>query len=367
MVAPRFPIDLADPALRAALIRSLRQRVPPADIEDVVQATLVEAWAAPEDRRPVDAEGARRWLWGIARHKVADLHRRGRRERVALLGDAAEEPSADPSRATPDTMAGASNDSGERSEGARDANDLLRWAADQLPAGDDVPQTFEWLLREGDGDKLEQIAEEEALPAPRVRQRVSRLRKHFRSRWALEVAAVAVLLGLVFLAYRYLRGVRQAPEDERIVRETPTAPPSAPTPFELAEQLREATFPLCAAGDRERCLDGLDRAKKLDPAGEATPRVRSARDQVAPISPTPPSASASASPAPTVLPTAAPPRPTTPFPTGTTFPTATSAPPPPPAPARTSTRPRSTEDSFGSTAAPPIPKRPPVRSDSSMK
>jgi RNA polymerase sigma factor (sigma-70 family) len=345
MVAPRFPLDLADPALRAALIKSLRPRVPAADVEDVVQATLAEAWAAPEARRPADAESARRWLWGIARHKVADLHRRGRRERLAVDGE--EELSS------PDTepTGGVANDLGQSAEQARDATDLLRWAEEQLPAGEDVPQTFEWLLREGEGDKLEQIAEEAALPAPRVRQRVSRLRKHLRSRWALEVAAVAVLLGLVFLAYRYLRSVRNAPENERIVRETPTAPPTAPTPFELAERLREETFPLCAAGDRARCLEGLDRAKQLDPAGDTAPRVQAAREQVAPT----PAPSASASALPPTLPTVTPPRRTTPVPTDTALPIPTAQPPRP-------TR-------LDATSAPPGPSKGTSRSldSSSMK
>lgn len=318
MAEDRFPIDLADPALRNALIKSLRQRVPAADVEDVVQATLAEAWAAPHDRRPTDADGARRWLWGIARHKVADFHRRGRRERLATDTDLPHEDSVANDHASIDSA-----------EELRDANDLLRWAEEQLPDGEDVPQTFEWLLREGDGDKLEQIADEASLPAPRVRQRVSRLRRHLRSRWALEVAAVAVLIGLALLAYRHLRGLRDAPEEEKIVREIPAPVPSSEPPHEVAERLREATFPLCAAGDRARCLDGLDRARELDPAGDSAPRVQAAREQVAPppLAPTAPSASAvpsttprrtpsplstdsfQLSPAPT--PTIPPPRPTT--------------------------------------------------------
>ena len=170
-----LPIDLGNPALRAARLKSLRQRVPAADVEDVVQATLIEALASKH--RPDDPESARRWLWGIARHTVTDLHRRGHRE----IADDDVDAAAD--------------------DAPHDATDLMRWAEEQLPEGEDIPQTFEWLLREGDGDKLEHIADEAELPAPRVRQRVSRLRKHFRSRWALEVAAVAALVGIVLLVW----------------------------------------------------------------------------------------------------------------------------------------------------------------------
>lgn len=258
-----FPIDLGDPALRAALLKSLRQRVPAADVEDIVQATLIEALASKH--RPDDAESARRWLWGIARHKVADLHRRGRRE---IADESADEGAAD--------------------EAPHDATDLMRWAAEQLPEGEDVPQTFEWLLREGDGDKLEHIADEAEIPAPRVRQRVSRLRKHLRSRWALEVAAVAALVGVALLLWWRFGRHPQTPDEDRIVREIPSAVPPDPTPFEQARELRRAAIPLCESADREGCLRGLDEAKRLDPAGDTAPEVQAARRLVEP--PPPPTA-----------------------------------------------------------------------------
>lgn len=261
-----FPIDLGDPALRAALLKSLRQRVPAADVEDIVQATLIEALASKH--RPGDAESARRWLWGIARHKVADLHRRGRRE---VTDEGTDEGAA------PD-------------EAPHDASDLMRWAEEQLPDGEDVPQTFEWLLREGDGDKLEHIADEADIPAPRVRQRVSRLRKHLRSRWALEVAAVAALVGVALLLWWRFGRHPQTPDEDRIVREIPSAAPPVPSPFEQARELRRAALPRCEANDREACLRGLDEAKRLDPAGDAAPEVQAARQRVEPPPP-PPSAS----------------------------------------------------------------------------
>src|SRR6185437_12775723 len=80
----------ADPALRRALADFVRRRVPPSDVDDVVQTVLCDALTAPG--RPRDAEGLRRWLLGIARHKVVDLHRRARREPPTELPEIAEAP-----------------------------------------------------------------------------------------------------------------------------------------------------------------------------------------------------------------------------------------------------------------------------------
>ncbi len=157
---------LTDPRFRRALTQMVRRRVPESEAEDIVQSSLAEALAS--ERAPAEMDSLRRFVWGIARHKVADFYRRARRERL----DVPE-------------MEG---------EGApHSEHDLLRWAARELPDGKDAEQTLQWMLREGEGEKLEAIAEAENVPAPRVRQRVSRLRKHLRERWAIEIAALAAI------------------------------------------------------------------------------------------------------------------------------------------------------------------------------
>jgi len=157
---------LTDPRFRRALTQMVRRRVPESDAEDIVQSSLAEALAS--ERAPTDMDSLRRFVWGIARHKVADFYRRARRERLDV--PEMEGPGA------PHTE-----------------QDLLRWAARELPDGTDAEQTLDWMLREGEGEKLEAIAEAENVPAPRVRQRVSRLRRHLRERWAIEVAALAAI------------------------------------------------------------------------------------------------------------------------------------------------------------------------------
>jgi len=246
-MVPGAPNDLlADPRLRSDLLRFVRGRVSESEAEDVVQTVLTDAFAARE--KPDDPEELRRWVFGIAKNKVADVHRRGGREvvRDAPVGDEASAESAPLS-----------------------ARDLLRWAEKELPEGDNTQSTLEWMLREGSGEKLEHIAEEERLPAARVRQRVSRLRKHYRSRWAAQLAAAAALLALGLVLWAVWRG-RTTPGPNDIAREMPT-------PEQRAAELRRRALERCDAADWTPCLKGLDEAKALDPVGDEAARVREAR------------------------------------------------------------------------------------------
>jgi len=200
---------LADPALLSALGAHIRTRVPASEADDVLQSVIADALAA--ETAP-DEEGAlRRWVFGVARNKIVDFYRRTRREQPA---DAVDEPAAP-------------------SSGRGAAADLMRWAEGELPPGSDAKRTFEWMLREGEGEKLESIAASEKLPAPRVRKRVSRMREHFRARWAAYLAALAAA-GLAAILVWYMFRRKPVPE-ARIVPEAPSVPNSAavrppPTP-----------------------------------------------------------------------------------------------------------------------------------------
>ncbi|HEY6080453.1 MAG TPA: sigma factor [Polyangiaceae bacterium] len=161
---------LADPSLRRDLEAAVRRRVRGDEAQDVVQATFADVLAAP--RVPEDSEEFRRFVFGVARNKVFDHFRRQKRQAEGLD----ESETAGP-------------------EAPLSERDILRWAEGELPDSESK-HTFEWMLREGDGEKLEHIARDAKLPAPRVRQRVSRLRRLLRERWAAELtlAGLALLL-----------------------------------------------------------------------------------------------------------------------------------------------------------------------------
>lgn len=242
---PAMNDDWTSESFRAALTAWVRRRVPEGEVDDVVQAALTEAVARTD--RPTDPEGARRWIWGVARNKIADHHRRARRETID----------------TPEVI-----------EAAQQAErDLLRWAVGELPEGADAQKTFEWLLREGEGEKLEEIAAEEKLPAPQVRQRVSRLRRLFRSRWA-QLAAAGLLALVAWLAWRSTNSVDEVAERDRPEL---TEPPELLAARARGHVLREEAVALCDRAEWQRCLDQLDEAKRLDPAGDDTPGVHEVR------------------------------------------------------------------------------------------
>jgi len=157
--------------------------------------------AAP--RLPDDDEEFRRFVFGVARNKVFDHFRRQKRDPEALdEGDA------------------------EGGEQPLSAREILRWAEGALPDSESQ-DTLQWMLREGDGEKLEHIARDARVPAPRVRKRVSRLRKLLRERWAAELmlAGLLALLGALGAVYYFKFGRNP---DDVVKREPPRPAPSVP-------------------------------------------------------------------------------------------------------------------------------------------
>jgi RNA polymerase sigma factor (sigma-70 family) len=265
----RQSVALSDPELRRALTRLVRARAPEADVEDVVQSTLVEAIAA--ENAPQDPEELRKWVFGIARHKIVDRHRKA--GRVELTGDELE-------------VAATS--------APHSAEDLLRWVESALPENPEAKKTLEWMAREAEGDKLEAIAAEERIPAARVRQRVSRLRRLLRERWAA-AAALGVLV-LTAIGYWSSRGPKgPAP----VASVTPSA-----TPFERARAMRDAALERCGAGAWEACVKGLDDARALDPVGDEASAVQEARAAAARRGAPEPPPSAEPAPSPSAVPSA---------------------------------------------------------------
>ncbi len=240
---------LAEPAMRRVLEDFVRKRVSTSDVDDIVQTVLMEALAAPS--RPQEESELRRWLLGIARHKVVDHHRRASRETVAEIPDLPVGPPP------------------------VEEQSLVQWAEKQAGESDDAKSTLEWMAREGEGEKLEAIAAEEKVPAARIRQRVSRMRRWMKERWLAELAAAAALVMLGLVLWRLLR------KEEPITQPGPEprpVPSSLPDPvLDRARVLREMAFESCDRSAWKECLERLDEAKALDPAGDSDPRVGAAR------------------------------------------------------------------------------------------
>jgi DNA-directed RNA polymerase specialized sigma24 family protein len=247
--------SLGDPALRRAVEKFVRRRVPPSDVEDVVQTVFVDALAA--EGRPEDPGELARWLLGIARHKVVDRHRRATREPAMELPEIAITPAPMEARA------------------------LARWAEEQAGDKGDAQKTLDWMAREGEGEKLDAIAAEERIPAARVRQRVSRMRRWMKERWAAELAAVAMLAALALAAWWLLHGKEAPPEAHDQPGTPPTITPELNGPMDRARALRADALRACDRSAWRECLDGLDRAKELDPAGDQAPEVGAARQNAA--------------------------------------------------------------------------------------
>jgi RNA polymerase sigma factor (sigma-70 family) len=246
------PDPLADPELHRFLVGFVRKRVPAADVDDLVQAVLCDALAA--EGRPRDAAELRRYLLGIARHKIADLHRRAVREPATELPDIPAHPAP------------------------IEAREMARWAEEQVEPTSDAKRTLAWMAREGEGEKLESIAADENIPATRVRQRVSRMRRWMKERWLAELAAVAALSLLVVIVVRWLRSPDQPPE--AIGPDVPKTAPITPEPpsyLERARTLRADAMKQCEARSWRACLDGLDEASRLDPAGDQAQNIQQAR------------------------------------------------------------------------------------------
>lgn len=201
-------------------LRSMvRRRVPRSEVEDVVQGVLCEALAA--SNVPASPADVPRWVMGIARHKVADFHRRARRE---LLSDAVDaEPLSDPIEDRFLLRA-------VLADGDRDA----------------TRETLKWVVREFAGEQLNDIAREAALPAAVVRQRVSRFRRRMRARWLYAAAAALAALGF-FAQQRPEAGLelaKSAAVEVDVASIAPRSLPATARPVAARYRVVDVTLPL---------------------------------------------------------------------------------------------------------------------------
>lgn len=229
---------LGKPETRRFLMDFVKRRVPEAHVDDVVQTVLISALESPST--PATEVELRRWLTGVAKHKIADQHRKSGREQPAELPDI------------------------EASPAPVEERSLARWAEGRATASKDAARTLEWMAREGEGEKLEQIAVEENVEPAAVRQRVSRMRRWMKEQWAIELALVAALALVGVMVWQTLR-------------KSSSETPRAETPEEQARDIRKGALRACEERAFEECMRGLDRARELDPEGDRAPEVQGAR------------------------------------------------------------------------------------------
>lgn len=170
---------LADPAVSRSIHSLVGRRVPAQDVGDVVHAVVCDALAAEDPPPPGDVP---RWLFGIARHKVADHHRHARRRPDGVMDAALVNGPAAPI----------------------EARSLLRGMIADATRDPRSAETLGWIAREAAGERLDEMAREASLPAATVRQRVSRLRRWLQRRWRAEALLVlaAALAAVVVALHR---------------------------------------------------------------------------------------------------------------------------------------------------------------------
>ena len=243
-------LHLSDHDLRMSLERFVRRRLPHGDAEDVVQDTLTDALAA--SRAPEDPRELRKWVFGIARRKVADVVAGMPRGQMVQRD-------ADGATPAPNEI---------------DAVDMVRWARSEVGEDPENARTLGWMVREGlFGETLADIAEQSGLPSATVRQRVSRMRRFLRQRWTsqLGVAAALVLLALGWWVMSPgMTGEPTKPDDHMLVMPTE----------QRALELRQRAQSACDQGSWEACEAYLDEAKTLDADGERLPFVVRLREAI---------------------------------------------------------------------------------------
>ncbi len=162
-----LPLEAAAlrPAVRAVIASMLREPPTTADVDDAANETMRRAFEHPERTR--DAQNARAYVLGIARHVALDVIRS--RKKARMHDSLGEEPSSQ--RAGVELVDGRP-DPYEQVEGARRA-ELVRRAFDSLPEG----QRKALQMFHLEGLEYQEIAARLDVPLGTVATWVSRGRK----------------------------------------------------------------------------------------------------------------------------------------------------------------------------------------------
>lgn len=246
-----------DAALRKKLMAAARKKgVPRADVEDVVQDTVSSACVAR--KLPGGSGEARdKYVFGILGYKIADYWRDTYAQQE--IAERAEAHFAAPAVAA-DPVA------------ERDLFDKLGTAVKPRQLSD-----LQCLLRHKIGQvPMTTIARERGEDYEAFAKRMKRL-------WRQLQAAVGAMGGVFVLLLLILQPRPEHPlavdEPGQVALEEPAVSThyGEPDPLEWAKVLRGEAFRACMDNKWRECLNGLDAARELDPAGDNDPVVAAAR------------------------------------------------------------------------------------------
>jgi DNA-directed RNA polymerase specialized sigma24 family protein len=197
---------LRDASIVASMRKAIASRIPAQEIDDVAQATLLEAWQAAD--YPAERDAFERWLALKGRMNAIDfLRKSGRRKR--WHGEDDGEVDALPTA---------------HAEPVHDARDALRFAQAKLDERAGAGTSARWLMLRVRGESFASIAEAEGVAEATVTKSVRRLRLQLRTAW-VAVAAVAI-----FWLLRALFGRNPQIEIAHPHPGSSVSPPEAPAP-----------------------------------------------------------------------------------------------------------------------------------------
>ncbi len=249
---------LAGPEVRAKILAVIGKRVTPADADDIAQSAYVRLMMLPS--LPEAGDDLRALVATVVRGLIVDHHRK-RRVREDRRDDGAD---------VDEIPVDADEASAPRREHWRQ---MLEFAEREVAAGRVSADVLRWAKRLAAGDTYAQIAADENVPEATVKTRMRRAREHFQKRWPLYASAAAGIAIFVLV----IRD--QEPVTVGGGRRPEGAPPSTTAPPQSlrAQDYRERAARKCNDGAFDACERELDEAKKLDPAGENLPEVRTMR------------------------------------------------------------------------------------------
>jgi DNA-directed RNA polymerase specialized sigma24 family protein len=218
---------LSSPAMHKALRAAVARYVPASEVEDVVQATLLEAQASPT--YPTERKAFERWLCGKGRSNGIDWRRRqARGERI--LGTREGEDA--------EGVPGTSLDIEQR--------ERLAFAVERI-LGESDKKGMRWLLATARGHTSKEIGAAEGVPEDTVKRAVHRARQNVRYGWiALAAIGLAVFFyllsrGLLFGSHYHEAHPHPAPPvtQEPAPAPAPVAPSPQPQPQPTSQMPRE--------------------------------------------------------------------------------------------------------------------------------